>query len=157
MDLVHGAVDRARPVHHGLATIAVCPSSSVLGKGSTRVSVLGSPGLGRRRSGGASAVKAAAGRALVWVARGSKIGQGGPGEEGILGHPFIRSEGDWGGWASEGNMRWRWCTIMLVEVVISGGDHPGWWWGVMRGGGGPAVLRAEGASGGGPCAQARRR
>jgi hypothetical protein len=87
--------------------------------------------------GGASAVKAAAGRALVRVTRGSEMGQGGAGEEGMLGHPFIGSEEDRGGWASEGNMRWRWCTIMLVEVVVSGGDRPGWRWGVMRGGGRP--------------------
>jgi hypothetical protein len=37
--------------------------------------------IGRWRSGGALAVRAVAGRALVRVARGSKMGQGGVGEE----------------------------------------------------------------------------
>jgi hypothetical protein len=35
----------------------------------------------------------------------------------------------------EGNMRRRWCTMMVVEAAVSGGDQPGQWWGVMRGGG----------------------
>jgi hypothetical protein len=40
----------------------------------------------------------------------------------MLGHPFIGSEGEQGGQASEGNWRWRWCTVMVVEATISGGD-----------------------------------
>jgi hypothetical protein len=68
-----------------------------VGKGSTGVLVPGSPGLRRRQSDGASVVKVAAGRALVWVARGLKMGQGGAGEErweeGMLKRPFIWSEG----------------------------------------------------------------
>jgi hypothetical protein len=76
-------------------------------------------------------------RALVRVARGSEMGQGGVGEErwvdGMPGHPFIRSEGERGGWAAEGNGRQRWFAIMVVEAAILGEDQPRWWWGVMRG------------------------
>jgi hypothetical protein len=106
------------------------------GEGSTGVPVPGSPGLRRWRSGGASVVKAVAGRASVQVARGFKMGQGGAGgagEEGMPGRPFIGSKGERGGRASEGNGQWWWCTIMVVEVAVSGGDQPGWWWRVMRG------------------------
>jgi hypothetical protein len=63
------------------------------GKGSTGVPVPGSPGLRRWRSGGASMVKAAIGRAPVRVTWGSKMGQGGAWEEwweeGMTGRPFI--------------------------------------------------------------------
>jgi hypothetical protein len=34
---------------------------------------------------------------------------------------------------TEGNRRRWWCTMMVVEAAISGGDWPGRWWGVMRG------------------------
>jgi hypothetical protein len=91
------------------------------------VPVSGSPGLERRRSSGALAVKAAAGRAPVRVAQGSEMGQGGAREErwveGIPGRPFIGSEGERGGRASEGNGQRQWCAIMVVEVDILGGDR----------------------------------
>jgi hypothetical protein len=66
------------------------------------------------------------------------MGHGGAGEEwweeGMPGRPFIGSEGERGHRASEGNGQWRWCTIMVVEVAVSGGDRPEWWWGAIRGG-----------------------
>jgi hypothetical protein len=52
------------------------------GKGSTGVLGPGSPGLRRRRSGGALAMKVAVGRALVRVAQGSKMGQARVGRSG---------------------------------------------------------------------------
>jgi hypothetical protein len=70
------------------------------------------------------------------VTRGSEMGQGGVGEErweeGMLGRPFVGSEGQRGDRASEGNGRWRWCAIMVMEAAVLGGDRPRWWWGVMR-------------------------
>jgi hypothetical protein len=82
-------------------------------------------------------VKAVEGRAPVRVALGSEMGQGGAGEEqweeGMLGHPFIGSEGEPGHRALEENDRWWCCTIMVVEAAVSGGDRSGWWRGVMRG------------------------
>jgi hypothetical protein len=48
--------------------------------------------------------------------------------------PFIGSEGERGGRASEGNGRRRWGTIMVVEATISRGDRPGWWGGDEGGG-----------------------
>jgi hypothetical protein len=96
------------------------------GKGSMGVPVLGSPGIRRRRSGGVSVVKAVVGRVPVQVAQGSEMGQGGAGEEwweeGMPGRPFIGSEWEQGAQASEGNGRWRWCTVMVVEATVSGGD-----------------------------------
>jgi hypothetical protein len=99
----------------------------------------GAMGVGGEGSGGGAPVR---------ITRGSEMVQGGAGEEGMSGCPFIGSEGERGGWASEGNGWCRWCTIMVVEAAVSGGDRPGWSWGVMRGGA-PAVTGAEGASGGG--------
>jgi hypothetical protein len=111
------------------------------GNGSTGVPITGSPGLGRQRSGVTSAMKVAGGggrRALVRVARGSEMGQGGTREErweeGMPGCPFIRSKGEQGSRASEGNRWRRWCIIMVLEAAVSRGDRPRWWWGVMKGG-----------------------
>jgi hypothetical protein len=56
--------------------------------GCTGVPIQGSPGLGRWRSGGVSVVKVAAGGALVRVALGSEMGQGGAGGGGDAGVPF---------------------------------------------------------------------
>jgi hypothetical protein len=112
MDLVDGAVDSAGPVNHGPAAIAACWSSSELGLLPLRWPWL--PDEGRRRErgargsrfwahrgsegDGASAVKAAVGRALAWVAQGSEMGQEGAGEEwweeGMSRRPFIGSEGE---------------------------------------------------------------
>jgi hypothetical protein len=73
------------------------------------------------------------------LARGTERGEGGVGEERweerMLGHPFIGSEGERGGRASERNRRQWWCAIMAMKVAVSKGDRPGWWWGVMWGGG----------------------
>jgi hypothetical protein len=55
------------------------------------------------------------------------------GRRGCWGCPFIGLEEGRGGRAMEGNGRRRWCAMMVVETVVSGGDRPGWWWGVMRG------------------------
>jgi hypothetical protein len=73
----------------------------------------------------------------------------------MSGCPFIGSEGEQGGRASEGNRRWQWCTIMVADAAVSGGYRPGWWWGVMRGGA-PTVTGVEGAPGGGARMHARR-
>jgi hypothetical protein len=59
-------------------------------------------------------------------------------EEGMPGHPFIGLEGERGSRATKGNGRRWWCTMMVVEAAVLGGDRPGRWWGVMRGG----VLRS---------------
>jgi hypothetical protein len=40
------------------------------------------------------------------------------------GLPFIGSEGDRGGRASERNGRRRWCAIMAMKAVVSEGDQP---------------------------------
>jgi hypothetical protein len=40
-------------------------------------------------------------------------------------HPFIVSEGEQGGRVLEGNGWLYWCTIMVVEAAILGGDRPG--------------------------------
>jgi hypothetical protein len=67
-----------------------------------------------------------------------ELGQGGGGlerwEEGMSGWPFIGLERELGGRVMEGNGRWRWCAMMVVEAAVSGGDRPGRWWGVVRGG-----------------------
>jgi hypothetical protein len=61
-------------------------------------------------------VRAAAVRTPVWSAlRLGEQGNGGGdecGEEGRAPSPFIGSEGERGGQASEGNRRRRWCAIM---------------------------------------------
>jgi hypothetical protein len=79
----------------------------------------------------------AVGTAPVRVARDSKLGQGGMGEkqwvEGMPGCPFKGLEGKRGCWVMEGNRRWQWCNMMVVEVTVSGGDRMGRWWGVKRG------------------------
>jgi hypothetical protein len=64
-------------------------------------------------------------RAPVQVTQGLKMGKEERWEEGMLRHPFIGSEGEWGGQTSEGNGWRRWCTIMVVEAVVPGGDQPG--------------------------------
>jgi hypothetical protein len=75
VDQVHGSVDRAGPVHHGPAAIAACGSSPELGLRPLRC--LRDPTKGRGGAvGGADA-----------------------------GHPFIGSEGERGGRASERNGR----------------------------------------------------
>jgi hypothetical protein len=64
MDSVHGAVDRASPVHRGPVAIAVSPSSSELSLRLLRWSGLPDEGLlERRQSSSTSSVKAAVGRA----------------------------------------------------------------------------------------------
>jgi hypothetical protein len=67
------------------------------GKRRTGVLVSGSPGLEGRRSGGALAVKAYVGRALVRVTQGSKWGKEEQWEERMPGRPLIGSEGERGG------------------------------------------------------------
>jgi hypothetical protein len=88
------------------------------------------------------AVKAAAGRALVWGRSGLEIGARRSGGEvvggGDSGAPLVGLEGERGRQTMEGNGRRWWCAMMVVEVAVLGGDRLGWWWGVMRGGG---VLR----------------
>jgi hypothetical protein len=39
--------------------------------------------------------------------------------------PFIGSEGERGGRASEMNGRRRWCTIMVMKAAVSEGDRAG--------------------------------
>jgi hypothetical protein len=86
------------------------------GKESTGVIVSGSPGFGRRRSGGASAVKATVGRALVWVTWGSKMGQGGAVGGGDAGAPFYRVSGG----AGRPGVRGEW-AVMVVHHNGGGG------------------------------------
>jgi hypothetical protein len=107
------------------------------GKGSTGVPVLGSPGLGRRRRGGMSVVKAVAGRTPVRVSQGLEMGQGGAVGGGDARAPFYRVGGGAGRPGIGGE-----------RAAILGGDRPGWWWGEMRCGA-PAVTGAEGAPRGG--------
>jgi hypothetical protein len=70
--------------------------------------------------------------------------------EGMPGHPFIGSEGERGGRASERNGQWRW-----MRHNGGGGGHFGRGSvGVVVGsddGGAPAVMGAEGALGGDGC------
>jgi hypothetical protein len=65
---------------------------------------------------GAMAVRAAAVGTLVRSVLGLgewEMGGGDEcGEKGRAPRPFIGSEGEQGGRASEGNGRWRWCSIM---------------------------------------------
>jgi hypothetical protein len=103
---------RARPSAASVAGVARQGREEV--KGSTRVLVLGSLGHGKRWSGGAPAVKASV------AATGEEQW-----EEEMPRHPFIGSDGKRGGWASEGNERWQWFAIMVVEAAILGGDQPG--------------------------------
>jgi hypothetical protein len=49
----------------------------------------------------------------------------------MSGRPFIGLEDERGGRATEGNGRRRWCSIMVVEATVSGGDRPRRW-GVTR-------------------------
>jgi hypothetical protein len=107
------------------------------GEGSAGDPFWASPKVRRWQGGRTAVVKAARGELRCEVARGLELGQGGAGEkrwEGMPGHPFIGLVGERGGRATDRNMRQRWCTMMLVEATISGGDQPGRWWGVMRGG-----------------------
>jgi hypothetical protein len=89
------------------------------------------------RGGWATAVKAEAGRASVRGHSGLRIGARRSEGEAVGGgddrSPFYRVGGERGGRVTEGNRRQWWCTMMVVEAAISGGDWPGRWWGVMRG------------------------
>jgi hypothetical protein len=96
-------VDHADPVHHGPAAMAGLGSSPGLmvtgegageEEGSTGVPILGSPGLRRRRSGGATAVKVAAGKHTTLAhsgrgERGRRDGGGAVGGEDTR-EPFYR-------------------------------------------------------------------
>jgi hypothetical protein len=78
-------------------------------EGSTGVPIPGSPGLGRRWSGGAMAVKASAGKPSApahsgWGERGRRDGGGAVGRR--------------GGQESERNGRRRWCAIMALKAAI---------------------------------------
>jgi hypothetical protein len=39
-------------------------------------------------------------------------------EERTSGSPFIGSEGEWGGWASQRIGRRHWCAIMALKVAV---------------------------------------
>jgi hypothetical protein len=49
------------------------------------------------------------------LTQGTEKREGGAGEEQMLGHPFIGSEGE----------RRRWCTIMAMKAAVSEGDRLG--------------------------------
>jgi hypothetical protein len=59
--------------------------------------------------------------------------------------PFIGAEGERDGRTVEGNDRWRWSTMMVVEVAISGGGSAGECWG---GGVVPSLAQKEGKESG---------
>jgi hypothetical protein len=143
------------------------PGLKVTGEGagkeerSTGVPILGSPGLGRRRSGGATAVKAAAGKhsAPAHSGRGERgrRDEGGAvgGED--AGEPFHSVRGG-AGWPGGGEER---APVVVRHNGVEGGHFQS---GISRGvmGGGeraPAITEAErgGEPGGGSAREGRRK
>jgi hypothetical protein len=111
---------------------------------STGVPVPGSPRLRMRRSGGATTVKEAMEERSTRArsGRGERGRSGGAGAVGgaDVGRPFIGSERERGGRASERNGRRRWCAILVMKVAILEGDQTG----SDEGGSALAVMGVEG-------------
>jgi hypothetical protein len=139
VDQVHGSVDRAGPVHHGPTAIATRGSSPELGLWPLHCPRAPTERRGRKREAqgcrfrahrGSECGEAASRRRCGWwwrsarrgLGQGVEKGEGGAGEERMPGRPFIGSEGERGGWASERNGRRWWCAIMAMKVVVSEGD-----------------------------------
>jgi hypothetical protein len=97
----------------------------------------GGPGSGLTRAQKAAEWRCDDGEGGGGGALGVERGEGGAGEERweewMPGHPFIGSEGERGGWASERNGQRRWRVIMVMKAAIFEGDRPEWLWGVTRG------------------------
>jgi hypothetical protein len=131
-------------------------------EGSTGVPIPGSPGLGRRRSGGATVVKVAAGKHLASAhsgrgERGSRDGGGVVGGEDV-GEPLYRVRG---GAGRPGVGEERVPAVVHHNGVEGGRFRSGIGRGVMGGGGecAPAIMKAEGggALGAGSARVSRRR
>jgi hypothetical protein len=111
-------------------------------EGSTGLPVPVSPGLGRRRSNTAMTVKVAVEERSVLACSGrrerGRSGGGGVMRRGGVGRPFIGSEGERGGRASEGNGRWRWWPSGAItpgskDGIITPGGKDGVRFGEERG------------------------
>jgi hypothetical protein len=176
VDSVHEAVDHAGLVHHGLAAIAACLSSSELGLRLLRWS--GLPDEGRRRERGAQGLGSGLTGAWKAVERRRVSGQGGGGESfGVgrsgLGNGATRSGG---GAVGRGNVRASFYRVRggagrsgiggeraaaMVRHNVDGGGRFG------RGSAGVVVVSDEGgcsgccgsgrAPGGSACVHMRRR